>query len=89
MVASTVHEPILQINITDSVENVVIDNTVVVEKKKRGRKKLIKPEPAIQPSSCDQNDGVDGNSTESLDTVDKKGTKNAKSSILNEAFGIR
>ena len=72
MVASTVHEPILQINITDSVENVVIDNTVVVEKKKRGRKKLIKPEPAIQPSSCDQNDGVDGNSTESLDTVDKK-----------------
>ena len=75
----TAEEPEVQINIT---ENVVIDTTaIVVEKKKRGRKKLIKPD-AIANTLVDATESNvnNGDHVENLnaDAPDKKEKKPRK-----------
>lgn len=67
-------EPELQINIT---ENVVIDATTIVEKKKRGRKKLIKPDANSDAKESNVTD-CDHVAILNADAPDKKEKKQRK-----------
>jgi hypothetical protein len=70
-------EPELQINIT---ENVVIDATTIVEKKKRGRKKLIKPDAIANTLDATESNVNNGDHVAILnaDAPDKKEKKQRK-----------
>ena len=90
---TTIATPIekeVQLNIIENAENVenAIINTVIVEKKKRGRKKLIKPDATNSLNECGGNANVtnvkesnangDGDGTTNVEDTDKKDKKQRK-----------
>ena len=70
-------EPDMELNITENVENVAI-NTIILEKKKRGRKKLIKPDTTNPLNECggEQDDNNTNNTNNNTNTSNANANAN-------------